>query len=116
VGRRLELPAVSMLERVVETPPQARRGGVERRRALWGAFRPVQAPPRDALPARVLLVDDVLTTGATAAECAAVLRVAGVGRVGLLAAARAVPGPLPARCYPRDGSRLGLWLPGDLPR
>ena len=119
VGRRLELPVVPMLERVVETAPQARRGGLERRRALHGAFRPVRGVfhPRGApAPARVLLIDDVLTTGATAGECATVLRAAGARSVGLLAAARAVLGPLPARCYPRDGSRLGLWLPGDPPR
>jgi predicted amidophosphoribosyltransferase len=119
VGRRLELPVVPMLERVVETAPQARRGGLERRRALRGAFRPVRGifkPPEAPVPDRVLLVDDVLTTGATAGECATVLRAAGASSVGLLAAARAVLGPLPARCYPRDGSRLGLWLPGDPPR
>jgi predicted amidophosphoribosyltransferase len=119
VGRRLDLPVVPLLERVVETAPQARKGGLERRRALRGAFHPVRGtfhPSGSPAPARVLLVDDVLTTGATAAECARVLRAAGARGVGLLAAARAVLGPLPARCYPRDGSRLGLWLPGDPPR
>ena len=84
----------ALLERARETEPQAMRGGAERRRALSGAFRAV-APA----PARLVLVDDVLTTGATVTECARVLRRAGAREVGVVTAARAVPGPLPGRCY-----------------
>jgi predicted amidophosphoribosyltransferase len=109
----LGIPAVPMLARTRDTPAQAMRCGTERRRAMRGAFR---IAGRGPTPSVVLLVDDVLTTGATAAECARVLRSAGARRVGLLVAARALAGPLPARCYSGADSRLSLWLPGGRPR
>jgi ComF family protein len=94
LARAAGLPCDRLLERARETHPQARRTREERRRAVSGAFRAVRPSPP-----RVVLVDDVLTTGATAAECARVLRRAGAREVGLVTAARAVNGPLPARCY-----------------
>lgn len=114
VGRRLRLPVAPLLRRVAETGPQARRGAAERRLAMKGVFVATDRarPP----PRTVLLVDDVLTTGATAAECAAALHAAGVENVALLTAARAVRWDVPERCYARRDSRPGLWLPGDVPR
>jgi predicted amidophosphoribosyltransferase len=86
-----------LLVRTAETAPQARRGGEARRAALRGAFRAL-----GAVPQRVLLIDDVLTSGATAAECARTLLGAGADEVGVLTAARSLGGPLPARCYKID--------------
>jgi ComF family protein len=109
VALRLGLPVAGVLRRIRETPSQASRSGRDRRRALHGAF--VATGP---VPAAVLLVDDVLTTGTTAASCATALKDGGARRVVVLTAARSLRGPVPARCFDiiAPGSRLGLWLPG----
>jgi predicted amidophosphoribosyltransferase len=81
--------AARVLVRQRDTPPQTGLSAVERRHNVLGAFA-----VRDARPVagrRVLLVDDVLTTGATADACAAVLSAAGAASVLVLTLGRAVP-------------------------
>jgi ComF family protein len=107
VGRGLELPVRPLLRRVGDAGPQARRSGAERRLAMRGAFS-----CRGDVPERVLLVDDVLTTGATASACAEALTRAGAGEVVVLTAARAASGAM-ADLYSAPGQRPGLWLPGE---
>jgi predicted amidophosphoribosyltransferase len=58
-------------------------------RALAGAFR-VLRPRAELLGKRVVVVDDVITTGATADACARILKRGGAARVDVLALARAV--------------------------
>jgi len=87
VARRLGAPLESRwLTRVRETPPQSDLSAMERRANVRGAFRASRAVEgRD-----VVLVDDVLTTGATLGECARTLRAVGASRVGVLTVARVV--------------------------
>lgn len=76
VAMHLGLPAVRLIERVGRPADQTSLGGVERRTNLASAFA---ARPCDS--AAVLLVDDVVTTGATLQACARALRAAGASRV-----------------------------------
>ncbi len=108
LSERIGVPLHPALRRVRDAGPQARRGGAERRAAMRGAFA-----ANGPIPPRVTLVDDVLTTGATAGACAEVLTRGGAEEVVLLTAVRAIPGRLPARYTRVDGARPGLWLPGE---
>jgi len=76
-------PFTGLLRKTRETADQAALGRDQRRRNLAGAFRAGHAP------GRVLLVDDVMTTGATADACARALRAAGSIDVMVLTFARA---------------------------
>ncbi|MDQ7850749.1 MAG: phosphoribosyltransferase family protein [Armatimonadota bacterium] len=92
VAEALDLPLLpSGLERTVPTAPQSALGLRQRWANVAGAFS-VPATGAGMVRGRaVLLVDDVMTSGATAAECAAALRRAGAGRVAVVTLARATP-------------------------
>lgn len=83
-ARRLRRPMRRLLSRVREVPPQSSLPAAERRRNVRGAFT---SSPR-ARGLNILLVDDVMTTGATAFEAARTLRAAGASGVDLLVLAR----------------------------
>jgi len=70
------------------TPSQGRLGPAARTRNVRGAFAVRRT--RDFKGKRIVLIDDVLTTGATVEECARVLRRAGAAFVGVLTLSRAV--------------------------
>jgi ComF family protein len=85
VARRLGVPAkAAWLTRRRSTQPQTELSAAERRPNVRGAF----LASRRVADRHVLVVDDVLTTGATVAECARALRAAGARRVGVLTVAR----------------------------
>lgn len=89
MSKRTGVPTIpDLLLRQRATPTQ---GGLDRKgrhRNVKGAFR--LRPGLSVAGKRVIVVDDVLTTGATLAECARVLTKAGAARVDVLTLARVV--------------------------
>lgn len=93
LARRTGLEArLDLIERVKATPPLKGMGPKERKDALRGAFRIAPERKAQVRGRSVVLVDDVYTSGATAAGCARVLKRAGASRVEVLAWARVVRG------------------------
>jgi ComF family protein len=90
-------PMGEYLQKVIPTKPQVDLDKKERLRNLWGAFEYVGPKKPNE---RVLLVDDVYTTGGTLEECAETLKMAGVVWVGAV-----VLGRTPHHAQPESGRR-----------
>lgn len=88
LGRELGQTPVRLLKKVRNNPPQSGISGqAERRANVLNAYR--LRHPDAVVGKRVLLLDDIVTTGATAGECARLLLTAGAKQVhlGVIAAA-----------------------------
>ena len=86
LSRRTGIPVVRALRRVKATETQAGLSNTRRRRNVAQAFRVRRGVALEEK--RILLVDDVMTTGSTGAACAAALKRAGAAKVSLLTVAR----------------------------
>jgi len=86
IGKKWRVPVRNVIRRRRATLPQAGLTNAKRRANVRGAFQISRGKPLRGM--RVLLVDDVVTTGATASACARVLKRAGAAHVALLALAR----------------------------
>jgi predicted amidophosphoribosyltransferase len=93
VGHRAGRPTLpDALLRWRATASLGEKSAAQRAAEVAGAFAVRGARAAQLLDKRVLLIDDVMTSGATANACAAVLLAAGARSVDVLAAAR-VPDP-----------------------
>lgn len=87
IARRLERPLEpDLLERIRATAPQAELALKDRHGNVRGAFE----CRADLRGRHVLLIDDVMTSGATLDECARILKLHAAERVGVAVAARAL--------------------------
>jgi ComF family protein len=86
VSRQTGRPVWKIVRRRKATPPQAGLTSAERRTNVAGAFEVTNG--RHIEGRDILLIDDVLTTGATARACAAVLKRSGASKVTVLTLAR----------------------------
>jgi len=86
ISKKWGVPVRTVVRRQKATRPQAGLTSSKRRANMSGAFKIPRG--RSLAGIRVLLVDDVVTTGATASACARVLKRAGAAHVALLALAR----------------------------
>ncbi len=81
-----------LLQRIRNTPPQQGLPAIERRSNLRNAFDltlTLSDPSLTSAAQRILLVDDVMTTGETVRECCRTLLAGGVGEVQVAVVGRA---------------------------
>jgi ComF family protein len=97
-----------VLQRVKDTRPLYSLDPGQRRRALIGAFRIADAQAETLRGREVLLIDDIMTTGATARACSGVLLRAGAAKVWVATVARAQP-EAPSAAAQHEPYDVALW-------
>ncbi len=87
VGALLDVPVLPLLQKLKTTRTQHALSAVERRGNLLGAFEPDPKTEAQIAGKRILLIDDISTTGSTFNEAAKTLMIFGAERVDCLCAA-----------------------------
>jgi ComF family protein len=87
-SQEIAIPVLRALERSRKTAPQVRLDAERRQTNVVGAFGLV--PGLEVAGKRLMLVDDVITTGSTVGACAEVLVAAGAAVVNVLTVAREI--------------------------
>lgn len=96
MGKEVNMVPAATLEKARDTKPQSSIGDSAKRRAnILGTYR--VSTPELVKGKRILLLDDIITTGATASECAKMLLMAGAKEV-LCAAIAAAPHNKKKKC------------------
>ncbi len=89
LSQKLKIPlALNALMKIKETSPQTGIPRTERLRNVKNAY---SASPEKVSGRDLLLIDDVITTGATVSECSRILMKAGAKKVTIIALARSMP-------------------------
>lgn len=89
LAKQLHLPCQQLLEKTAATAAQHTLSAAERRTNLQGVYRVLDE--QQVAGKRILLVDDVITTGSTMLACAQALRQAGASWVGAVGFAHPFP-------------------------
>ncbi len=86
IAQKVDIPFLDLVQQVKETQDQSRLQAVERSKNVKGAF----SVRHDSFPkeSRIILVDDVFTTGSTVNECSRVLKKAGADSIRVVTIAR----------------------------
>ncbi|MGN0163300.1 MAG: ComF family protein, partial [Candidatus Ornithomonoglobus sp.] len=84
IADAIGLPVKKFLVRERHCVPQSRLRGTEREKNVIGAFMTRE----DLSGKRIILTDDIFTTGSTANECARILKAAGAKKVCVVCAAK----------------------------
>ena len=75
-----------MLRKIRDTAPQSRQSDISKRMAnILGAY---EVASNDVVGKRIILIDDVLTTGSTVSECARILKTAGAEKIYVVTVAK----------------------------
>lgn len=82
IERLREIPYIETLKKIKDTPPQSRLGFQKRLSNVKHAFSVIDS--NQISNKRILLIDDIYTTGSTVNECARVLKKAGAAYVDVL--------------------------------